>query len=167
MSTDKERVPKAMQDKYDEITEITDAFCQEHFDEEYAGVCRALTAKLSRKRPSPLARGRTKTWAAAVIYTIGQVNFLFDKNQPPYMAAGDLCEAVGVSQSTASSKAKKIRDMLNIGIMDPEWTLPSMMDGNPMVWMLSVNGMIVDIRTMPREIQEEAYRKGLIPYIPE
>ena len=32
--------------------------------------------------------------------------------------------------------------------------------------MVSVNGLIVDVRRMPRAIQEEAYRKGLIPYIP-
>ncbi|GAB4533984.1 MAG: hypothetical protein Kow0063_16660 [Anaerolineae bacterium] len=35
-----------------------------------------------------------------------------------------------------------------------------------MVWMLEVNGMIVDIRRMPREVQEIAYKKGSIPYIP-
>jgi hypothetical protein len=29
-----------------------------------------------------------------------------------------------------------------------------------------VNGLIVDIRDMPREAQEEAFRRGLIPYIP-
>ncbi len=30
-----------------------------------------------------------------------------------------------------------------------------------------VNGIIVDVRTMPREVQEIAYRQGLIPYLPE
>ncbi len=33
--------------------------------------------------------------------------------------------------------------------------------------MLSVNGMIVDIRNLPREAQEMAFEKGLIPYIPD
>lgn len=46
------------------------------------------------------------------------------------------------------------------------WTLPGLMEDNPMVWMLEVNGMIVDIRRMPREVQEIAYKKGSIPYIP-
>ena len=36
-----------------------------------------------------------------------------------------------------------------------------------MVWMVMVNGMIVDIRTMPRELQEAAFEKGLIPYLPD
>lgn len=59
-----------------------------------------------------------------------------------------------------------IKKMLNIGLMEPEWTLPSRMDNNPMAWYISVNGLIVDARTMPREIQEVAFHKGLIPYIP-
>lgn len=29
-----------------------------------------------------------------------------------------------------------------------------------------VNGLIVDARQMPEEIQQAAYEKGLIPYIP-
>ncbi len=32
--------------------------------------------------------------------------------------------------------------------------------------MLEVNGLTVDVRYMPREVQEIAYQKGLIPYIP-
>jgi hypothetical protein len=29
-----------------------------------------------------------------------------------------------------------------------------------------VNGYLVDLRTMPREVQEIAFEKGLVPYIP-
>jgi hypothetical protein len=36
-----------------------------------------------------------------------------------------------------------------------------------MAWMIMVDGFILDARTMPREVQEVAYRKGLIPYIPK
>jgi hypothetical protein len=50
--------------------------------------------------------------------------------------------------------------------MDPNWCLPSQMDGNPMAWMVMVNGLIVDVRSMPLEVQRIAYEKGLIPYIP-
>ena len=35
-----------------------------------------------------------------------------------------------------------------------------------MIWMLSVNEVMMDVRHAPREIQEAAYRQGLIPYIP-
>jgi hypothetical protein len=111
--------------------------------------------------------GRANSWAAGIVYAVGQVNFLFDKSQIPYMAASDLAAGFGVASSTAGNKAKTIRDALNIHMMDPEWTLPSRMKDNMMVWMLSVNGYIVDVRRMPREVQEIAYEKGLIPYIPD
>ena len=35
-----------------------------------------------------------------------------------------------------------------------------------MAWMIQVNGFVVDARRLKREVQEEAFRKGLIPYIP-
>ncbi len=51
--------------------------------------------------------------------------------------------------------------------LDPAWCLPSKLADNPLAWMIQVNGLIVDARTAPRAIQEEAFRRGLIPYIPE
>ncbi len=48
----------------------------------------------------------------------------------------------------------------------PKWTLPSLIDQNSLIWMLEVNGLIIDIRHAPRALQEEAFQKGLIPYIP-
>ena len=159
-------VPQVMQVKYDEITTLTEAVCKEHLTEEYADLCRKLCATLSRKRPSPLSRGRVKSWAGAIVYTIARVNFLFDPSQEPHMRADELCTAVGISQGTASAKSTQIMDMLDIFQMDPNWSLPSLIDGNPMAWMIMVDGLIVDVRTLPREIQEIAYEKGLIPYIP-
>jgi hypothetical protein len=56
--------------------------------------------------------------------------------------------------------------MLRIRSFDPQWTLPSRMDRNPRAWMIQVNGLIVDARYLKREYQGEAFRRGLIPYIP-
>ena len=50
--------------------------------------------------------------------------------------------------------------------MDPNWTLPSRLADNPMAWLIQVNGLIVDARQAPREVQEEAFRRGMIPYLP-
>jgi hypothetical protein len=32
--------------------------------------------------------------------------------------------------------------------------------------MVEVNALLVDLRTAPREVQEMAFAKGIIPYIP-
>jgi hypothetical protein len=161
-----ERVPKELQPIYGEITAITDAFCTEHLNDEYAQMSRKLAAALSRKRPSPLLRGKAATWACGIVYTIGSVNFLSDRSFEPYMRMEDLCALMGVSKSTGANKAAEIRKLFDMYQFNPNWTMPSLMDQNPMAWMITVNGLIVDARHAPRELQEEAYRKGLIPYIP-
>ena len=64
------------------------------------------------------------------------------------------------------AKLAAIRNMLGMHQLDPNWSLPSRLEDNPMVWMLQVNGFMVDVRHAPREFQEIAFNKGLIPYIP-
>jgi Domain of unknown function (DUF6398) len=159
-------VPKAMQGTYDSLVAMTDTFCHDHLNDEYRDLARAMTAALCRKRPSPLASGQKRTWACGIIYTLGQLNFLSDKATQPYMAMADVCATFSVGQGTASAKARIISDARYTHRMDPRWMLTGLIDQNPLVWMAEVNGMRVDLRYMPREVQVIAYEKGLIPYIP-
>lgn len=149
------------------IVAMIDQFCREHLNEEYADLCRRLTEKLARKRPSPLVSGKPTTWACGIVRTIGWVNYLDDKSQTPHLKLTAIDKAFGVGESTGQGKSMLIRKMLKIRPMDPAWTIRSRMDRNPMAWMIQVNGFLVDARFLKREIQEEALRKGLIPYIPE
>lgn len=162
-----ENVPKSMKDKYQAIIELTNDFSAEHLNEEYAQLVRCAVAALCRKRPSPLTTGRVNTWACGIVHAIGMANYLFDKSQTPHIGASDLYNVFGVGHSTGQGKSKQVRDILKISPLDFSWSLPSKIDQNPMTWMLSVNGMIVDIRSMPLEVQEMALARGLIPYIPK
>ncbi len=159
-------VPKEMQTRFDEITQFTDAFSKTYLNDEYEQLCRQLTATVCRKRPSPMAQGKVATWACAVIHAIGMVNFLFDASQTPHVTSSQIWNYFNISASTMQAKSKQIRDLLGMYQMDPDWTFPSKIDNNLMAWMIQVNGLIVDARHLPREIQEEAFRMGLIPYIP-
>ena len=107
-------VPEAMQARYVEITALTDVLCLEKLNEEYAQICREMTATLARKRPSPLTSGHTRSWACAIAYTVGSVNFLFDKSQTPHLRADDLCAWFGISKSTAGNKSSQIKQILKI-----------------------------------------------------
>ncbi|MCK4283231.1 MAG: plasmid pRiA4b ORF-3 family protein, partial [Candidatus Brocadiae bacterium] len=64
------------------------------------------------------------------------------------------------------AKSRIIRDELDLMQLDPDWCLPALLKDNPLVWMLEVNGFLIDIRMVPREAQVVAYEKGLIPYVP-
>ena len=68
---------------------------------------RALVAKLARKRPSPLLRGDLRIWAAATIYTVGSVNFLFDRSQPLHLSGDDLSDLTGVPKSTMATSPNR------------------------------------------------------------
>lgn len=84
------------------------------------------------------------------------------------MTMADVSAGFGVGQSTGSAKARAISDTLKLRpVFDPDWTLPSMMDKNPLVWMAEVNSYLVDLRDMTCEVQEIAFEKGMIPYIPD
>lgn len=75
---------------------------------------------------------------------------------------GKLCELFGIGKSTATTKARSIEKLMGISYFDPRWTLSSKLADNPLVWMLEVNGFAVDIRNAPLELQEEAFRRGLL-----
>jgi hypothetical protein len=145
---------------------LLDQFCKEHLNEEYAVLCRKLAEKLGRKRPSPLLHGSPNAWASGIVRAVGGVNFLHDKSQTPYMRSTDIDHYLGTSPSSGAAKLAAIRKMFKMHQLDPNWTLPSRLEDNPMVWMLQVNGFMVDVRHAPREVQEIAFNKGLIPYIP-
>ncbi len=151
----------------EKIASLVDAFCKEHLNEEYAELCLQLTQKLARKRPSPLLSGKPTTWACGIVRTIGWVNFLDDSSQKPHMKLTAIDKAFGVAESTGQGKSKLIRNLFRIGTFDPDWTLPSMIAENPMAWMIEVNGFVLDARFLKREIQEEAFRQGMIPFVPD
>ena len=160
------RFPGEVAPVLDLIVAMTDKFCRERLNEEYAVLCRGLAEKLARKRPRPLLGGKPQTWACGIIRTIGWVNFLDDSSRMPHMKLTAIDKAFGVAESTGQGKSKAIRTMLRIHQFDHHWTLPSRMDDSLMIWMKEVDGFILDIRRCTREIQEIAFKKGLIPYIP-
>jgi tetratricopeptide (TPR) repeat protein len=132
-----ERVPKAMRAHFDAITRITDEVCTRHLSDEYAELSRRLAAALCRKRPSPVTRGWTESWACGIVYALGSINFLFDKSSAPYLSAPDLCRLFGVATSTGANKASEIRDMFNMNDwLNGDWELPSIRDRNPLNVML-------------------------------
>jgi hypothetical protein len=156
-----------MQSSYDEIIALIETFCNEKLNDEYLQLCKELTAALTRKRPSPLVRGKTATWSCGIVYVIGQLNFLFDPASSTHIRADELCAWFGVAATTGGNKARLIRDLVKIKPLDSKWMLPGVADELGVDWMVMLNGFPVDARRLPRPLQEEALRLGLIPYVPE
>ena len=159
-------IPASAKPAYDAIVGLTDRFCQAHLAHEYQMFCRKLAGVLARKRPSPLTRGKPEVWACAIVRVIGWVNFLDDSSQKLHMKLTAIDKAFGVAESTGQGKAKAIRDLLKIRQFDFHWMLRKRIEESPILWMIQVNGLMLDARHLRREIQEEAFQKGLIPYMP-
>ena len=156
-------MPAAVRPKYDAIWALVGPFCRGRLNDEYADMCQRMLGVLARKRPSPLAGGTAAGWAAGVVRAVGHVNFLGDKSRSPYMTTADIDKGFGVSQATAAAKSKAIRDLLNLTPFDPKWMLPSFMADNPMAYMVAVNGLLMDVRRAPPDIQAEVLARGLVP----
>jgi hypothetical protein len=149
------------------ILAITDQACAACLDDEYAELSRRLVARLARKRPSPLARGEARIWAAGAIYAIGQLNLLFDRSQKPHLSANELIAQLAVVKSSMANKGALIRKTLDRGVYEPDLTRRSMLERHPLTWLVQVNGLLADARILPAELQDEARRRGLIPDLDE
>ncbi len=140
--------------KEEKLLEMTRDFCSEKLDDDYLQLCENLIKKLGRKRDVPFQRGKLEIWAAAVVYALGSINFLFDKSFEPYMTAEEINEYFGTKNSTVSNKARQIKDMFDMWHFSPEFSTPEIADSNPMNQMVMVDGFIVPISTLPQEYQQ-------------
>ncbi|TEU05267.1 MAG: hypothetical protein E3I52_06015 [Candidatus Aminicenantes bacterium] len=144
---------------------MTDTFCETYLNEDYRELCKDMAIALCLA-DLPVKKGRQASWASGVVHAVGWVNFLHDPNRSPHITPAQLAEGFGVSKGTMMTKSRIIRDKLDITTFDPDWCTPAMLVDNPLVWMFDVGGFLIDIRDTPRQVQEEAYREGLIPFIP-
>lgn len=158
-------VPKAYTVRFAVLAGLTDAFCDTHLNAEYKGLCREMAVAVCQKG-SPVLKGKPESWAAGIVYALGRVNFLDDPRQSPHRTPAEIAKGFGVSVGTMQAKAKVIREGLDLMPFHPDWSLPSKMDGNPLVWVVEVNGFLMDLRMAPREAQVAAYEQGFIPYVP-
>jgi len=138
-----------IEEKKQQLIKLTSDFCDKCVDSEYSDLCEKLISKMSRKRNVPFITGGIEIWAAAVIYSLGQINFLFDKSFKPYVSANDICNYFGTNQSTVSQKAKYIRDMFKMNCWDAEFSTNKMKGDNPFSKLVMLkSGLVVDIDTL-------------------
>lgn len=149
---DKENI----EDKKQQLITLTSDFCNKYIDEEFRNLCEKMILKMSRKRNVPFMTGKIEIWAAAIIYSLGQINFLFDKSFEPYITATDICDFFGRSQSTVSQKAKLIRDIFKMGYFDDAFSTNRVRENNPLANMVMLkSGLIVDIDSLTEIMNRE------------
>ena len=91
---------------------------------------------------------------------------MFDPASEPCVTADELSEVFGVAKSTMGSKARQVRDLLRFSPFSPEFQRADVVAQNPLMWIIEVNGLAVNARHVPVDIQFEAFERGFIPYVP-
>lgn len=145
---------KVKNEKEEKIIELISLFCKEKLNNEYEQLCINLTKKLGRKRNVPFMTGNLEIWASSIIYTIGTLNFLFDKSFEPYIPSSDIHNYFGTKSSTVSAKSKLIRDLLKLNRFNNEFSTRDMVDSNPFNQFVMVDNMIVPLDSIPEEYQK-------------
>jgi len=145
---------KEIKEREEKLLELTGTFCSQKLNDDYFHLCENLVKKMGRKQEVPFKRGKLEIWAAAVIYAIGSINFLFDKSFEPHVTANQISDYFGTKNSTVSNKARQIREMFNLTMFDNEFATEHMKATNPFNDLVMVDGLIVPLSSIPEDLQE-------------
>ncbi len=150
--------------KEEELICLVSSFCNQKLNDEYSQLCIKMIQKLGRKRNCPFKRGKLEIWAATIIYTIGSMNFLFDKSFEPYIHSKDIHDFFGTKKSTVSAKAREVRDLLSLSpYFDKNFSTSHMSSQNPFNNLVEVDGLLLTMESLPEEYQKmvkEARNRG-------
>ncbi len=163
--TGTDELPSEYRERFLGIVALTDAFCDRLLNDEYKNVTRKMAARLCQQDASVL-RGKLESWACGLMHATGKVNFLFDSTQTPHLKAEQVAKGFGVSSATMQAKSREIQNCLDLIPFEPDFTIASLVEENPLMWLVELNGFMIDLRYAPRDLQVSAYEQGIIPYIP-
>jgi hypothetical protein len=106
------------------IQEMIRAFGRKKLNDMYTDLALKLCEKIGRMRKLSIQRGRQEIWAAAIVYAVARINFLFDPTNKVYLTADEICDFFGTKKSTVGNKAGQIQKTCDVWIGDPEFSSP-------------------------------------------
>jgi hypothetical protein len=164
-----ERIANKKQ-RLEEIKGLVRAFCEEHLDEELYGYAFELCEILGRKRKISITRGKKEIWAAAIIYVIARLNFLFDPENEFFLSADTICNFFGTKKSTVGNKATQIENACNLGPGAEGLCSPEISDAFTLVEL--PDGLAIPKSMLPKldivyEVADEEETKELEKFMAE
>ena len=129
-----------------EIRDLIDAFLAEHLNDEYAAYCRRLLERIASSRMLSISRGRPEIWAAAIIWVIARLNFLFDPADENFIKSDTISDFFGTKKSTVGNKATAIEKACQIGFGDPDFCRKEITDA--LTFAKSPDGFIIPKTTL-------------------
>jgi low affinity Fe/Cu permease len=97
-----------------EIKDLIGRFCTKHLNNEYAGYAFSLLDRITSEPTHSITRGKKEIWAAAIIYVIARLNFLFDKESEFFLQVDTIRDFFGTKKTTIANKATAIETFFRI-----------------------------------------------------
>jgi len=115
-------------DRVAEVKRMVETFGRTRMGQEFTDLALNLCDKIGKMRKLSIQRGRIEIWAAAIVYVIARLNFLFDPESEVSITADDLCAFFGTKKATVSNKAGLIQKTAQIFIGDPDFSSAKIVD---------------------------------------
>ena len=106
------------------IKTIIEKFGDNRLNGPYTGFALDLCDEIAGTGFMNIHRGRVEIWAAAIVFAIAQLNFLFSPETPHHLTTDELCNGFKVKKSTVSNKASTIRSRLELFYGDARFCSP-------------------------------------------
>lgn len=113
-----------MEQKNEEIKQLVTSYCKNQLDDAWLEICTKVFNDLLKNDTSIFKKGKAEIWSAAIVWAVGGTNFLGDKSFKPYATLNDVCGFFNANSSTVGQKSRKIKDILDINVFNPEYRLP-------------------------------------------
>lgn len=107
-------------EKREKLTQMVEDFCDEYLNDDYKELSLELIEEMADKKSVRFHKGKLEVWASAIIYSISQVNSLFDDSSEVHITRKDILNYFNTSQVTVSIKAVNLRDTFD---MDSNFSL--------------------------------------------
>jgi len=92
-------------EQIEKIKGMIRAFGKAHLDTDLTGYVLELLDRIQAEPTLSLKRGRPEIWAAAMVYVIARLNFLFDRESEYHLTTDTICDFFNTRKSTTGNKA--------------------------------------------------------------
>ena len=103
-----------MIERQEELTLMVEDFCDEYLSDDYKKLSLKLIDEMASRKNAYFNRGKLELWASAIIYSISQVNSLFDESNEVHITRKDIFNYFNTTQSVVSRKAINLRDVFDM-----------------------------------------------------
>ncbi len=115
---------RKMKERIAQTKHLLSEFGTEKLPDIYTEYCQDLCDVIADSEALNLHLGRVEIWAAAIVYAIARLNFLFSSETPNHLTTDEICTRFGVKKTTVSNKAATILDVLGIFQGNPRFSAP-------------------------------------------